>query len=205
MRFNMKTITLFLMVLFFFSACETGTRYEKNTTVNDTNTEEEDSIFVDRRINDLIDEDEKVAVEDVEYSDEPIEEEEVTHSDLQSFAGGVNRSGFDVRQIREGRHGDYVRLVFDIYQKNQPASNVGAYKAQYSASRDEIAVLLNGYQKFSAPLPSFSLSSPIEQIYFKTSVEKESYKFHIKLRQHAKVRVFALDNPARLVIDIKPI
>jgi len=204
MRFNMKTITLFLMVLFFFSACETGTKYEKNTTMAKVNAEEEDSVFVDRRIKDLIDEEEKVTVEDIEYSDEPIEEE-VTHSDLQSFSGGVHTSGFDVRQIREGRHGDYVRLVFDIYEKSQPAKSLGAYKAQYSASRDEIAVLLNGYQKFSAPLPSFSLSSPIEQIYFKTSVEKESYKFHIKLRQKAKVRVFALDNPARLVIDIKPI
>jgi len=122
--------------------------------------------------------------------------------DEEELTGG---NGLDVKQIREGKHKDYVRLVFDVYDRRGVARSVGKYTSEYNKNKDDIVVLLNGYRKFSARIPSFSIGSPIEQIYFEKHEENSAYKFHIKLRGDSKVRMFALENPARLVFDIKPI
>jgi hypothetical protein len=124
---------------------------------------------------------------------------------IDSFSSGIITDGLDVRQIREGKHEGYIRLVFDVYNDAQAAKDVGHYDAKYHKSKKDISVILHGYRKFSASLPSFPHYSVIEQIHFDQYPDDSGFKFHIKLRENAKVRIFDLKNPARIVFDIKSI
>ena len=213
----MKTTILFLMILSLFTACETGTKYDKNTTRKKV-------ILTDRSgelpqdINDLVLDDEeledddlliadpvpdKAYVDDEEYVEEGYVEDSKESDTFESQE--VSSSGLDVHNIRVGQHDDYTRLVMDIYKDSHKAISVGSYSAKYYADRDEIVVTLNGYNKFSASLPSFPANSVIKQIVFSDHKSDNGYRFSIKLRQEAKVRIFDLKNPARLAFDIKPI
>ncbi|HHD82281.1 MAG TPA: hypothetical protein ENK82_02440 [Campylobacterales bacterium] len=203
----MKSILLFI-VLLFLTACETGTKYETNRTKSQLD-DLLPSGVVDRKepndkIEALIEEDEELSQFDEEIHTRVLEEDRVVASKT-NFSAGKIQDGLDIKEIREGKHEDYVRLVFDIYEKGVPADQAGYYNAKYYPNKDEIEVVITGYRKFSASLPSFSETSPIEQIYFGTYRDDSGFKFHIKLRHKSKVRVFDLKQPARLVFDIKPI
>ena len=193
----MKKSILLLSLVLLFIGCETGTRYDNNATKREQQPYKEvQSDSIETHIDALVNDDSE------EYE---VEERSYIEVSDDSFDGGVVADKLDVKQIREGKHGDYVRLVFDVYNSKGVAKSVGRYKAQYHASQDDIVVVLNGYRKFSASLPSFSAQSVIEQIYFEEYLDGNSYKLHIKLRQDAKVRIFDLKSPARIIFDIKPI
>jgi len=200
----MKKSILFLVFIFLFTACETGTRYDTNETHKKT-LEEIKSGLVERNIE-----------EDIEnlVTDDEIENRDAFDKNLHpiAFADDPQRAedsysanGLDVRKIRQGQHDGYVRLVFDVYNENSVAKSVGNYSAKYNRDTNDIFVVLKGYNDFSASLPSFSRNSPIEQIYFENNQYNGQYKFHIKLRGDAEVKVSDLPSPARLIFDIKPI
>jgi len=214
----MKRTILFLMILSLFTACETGTKYEKNTTthkrvvltdrsggayqdidalVSDDEELDDDDSLIQERVPDkaYVDIDDKKYVEESTPKSDTFERQEVS-----SYS-----SGLDIHSIRVGKHDDYIRMVMDVYKGSHKATSVGSYSAKYDADRGEIVVTLSGYSKFSAPLPSFPSNSVIKQIVFDDQKSDNSYRFSIKLRQEAKVRIFDLKNPARLVFDIKPI
>ncbi len=195
----MKRSILLLSLIFLFIGCETGTRYDKNSTKREQQLPKKfQSDSIENHIDALVNSDDSENYE--------VEERSYIEVSDDSFDGGVvTTDKLDIKQIREGKHGDYIRLVFDVYNGEGAAKSVGSYKAQYYASQDDITVILNGYQKFSASLPSFSAQSIIEQIYFEEYLDNGSYKLHIKLRQDAKVRIFDLKSPARIIFDIKPI
>ncbi len=208
----MKTTILFLMILSLFTACETGTKYDKNTTRKKVIlTDRSDELPKD--INDLVSDDEELEDDDLLIADPVpekayIDDEEYIEDSIESDtfeSQEVSSSGLDVHNIRVGQHDDYTRLVMDIYEDSHKATSVGSYSAKYYADRDEIVVKLNGYSKFSAPLPSFPSNSVIKQIVFDDHNSENGYRFSIKLRQDAKVRIFDLKKPARLAFDIKPI
>ena len=202
----MKKIVLTLLVAFLFTACETGVIPESNST-NSTNINQESDIV------DLIDE--KPSFDDEEFDTDlhPIildeESSQVFDATVQEFEGGVVNDGLNVKAIREGNHDSYMRLVFDTYMwsdgSSKPAKNVGYYKVNYYPAKKLITVVINGYRAFSAPFPHFASASIVEKIYFDNYLDDSGYKFHIKLRNAAKVRVFDLKSPARLVFDIKKI
>ena len=210
----MKTTILFLMILSLFLGCETGTKYEKNTTRKKV-------ILTDRSggayqaIDDLVEDDE--AFDDDPFIADPIPDKAYVDDEEEGYVAdtlGRNafetqeispKKGLNVHNIRVGQHDGYTRLVLDVYENFKKASSVGSYKAKYYANRDEIVVTLNGYSKFSAPLPSFPSNSVIKQIVFSDHKSENGYNFSIRLRKEAKVRVFELKNPARLAFDIKPI
>jgi len=208
---------ILLVVMLSFLGCETGTRYDKNESIKTLPKHELHSGLVERKdIEALLDDDKEEIFDDTEEMiDEQVETrswidtEAVKSKDVDewvsSFSDSVVKNRLDVIKIREGRHEGYLRLVFDVYDKGKSAKTVGHYDAKYVSSRKDISVILHGYQKFSAPLPSFPHDSTIEQIYFEQYPENKGFKFHIKLREHAKVKIFDLKNPARLVFDIKPI
>ena len=209
----MKTTILFLMILSLFIGCETGTKYDKNTTRKKVVlTDRSADIFQD--INVLVLDDKELEDDDVLIADlvpdkgyvddEEAYVEESRESDTFESEEETGQ-GLDVHAIRVGRHDDYTRLVLDIYEDSQNATSVGSYKAKYYADRDEIVVTLNGYSAFSASLPSFPSSSVIKQIVFSNHKSENGYRFSIKLRQEANVKIFDLPNPARLAFDIKPI
>jgi hypothetical protein len=205
----MKKNILLIVFMVFFVGCETGTRYDKNATTQTLPKNEPQSGLVDRDdIEALLDDKEALyddSIEDKSWIDTEVFEEDSVNEWVSSFSNAVVKNGLDVLKIRKGKHEEYIRLVFDIYDNAKPAKTVGRYDAKYYASKKDITVVLHGYQKFSARLPSFPSSSAIEEIHFDQYPEDKGFKFHIKLRQNAKVKIFDLKNPARLVFDIKPI
>jgi len=209
----LMVMMLFLVVFStaFFGGCETGTRYDKNTSIKTPPKQEAQSGLVNREdIEALLDEEGEIEDELVDQRswidvDTDVDEVEDVDEVVSSFSNSVVTNSLDVIKIREGKHEGYLRLVFDIYANGKLAKKVGQYDAKYIRSKKDIVVILHGYQKFSAPLPSFPHNSVIEQIYFEQYPAKQGFKFHIKLREDAKVRIFDLENPARLVFDIKPI
>ncbi|CAA6825771.1 MAG: Unknown protein [uncultured Sulfurovum sp.] len=207
---------LFLIFSLFFLGCETGIRYDKNMT----KIENIDSQSIKRELSQRHDADIEALAEDkgedrVEHTFDDdlhpiiIAEDkalfEMPTKALSTFSGGVVQDGLNIKSIRVGRHDGFIRLVFDVYDELKPASKVGHYQAKYNPNENDISVVLSGYRKFSATLPSFSTASDIEKIYFEKYYDDSAFKFHIKLRHQVKVRVFALKNPARLVFDIKAI
>jgi len=206
-------LMFFLVASFtaFFGGCETGTRYDKNTSIKTAPKQEAQSGLVNREdIEALLDDEEEIEEEvvaqrswiDIERDADKAEDVDEVVS---SFSNGVVEKSLDVVKVREGRHEGYLRLVFDIYSNGKSAKKVGQYDAKYIRAQKDIVVTLHGYQKFSAPLPSFPHDSIIEQIYFEQYPANKGFKFHIKLREDAKVRIFNLEKPARLVFDIKSI
>jgi len=195
-----------LLLMLSFIGCETGTRYDKNETIKTAPKHEVQSGVVNHS-------DIKNLVKDIELDEEDelgehqswIDREvtETKNEEENRVSHRVIRNSLDVVKIREGRHEGYFRLVFDVYEHGKPAKEVGEYNAKYSTRERDISVILYGYQKFTAALPSFPLESIIEQIYFEQYPTNQGFKFHIKLREESRVKIFALKNPARLVFDIK--
>jgi len=205
---------LFIIWMVFLLGCETGTRYDKNATKQSVPKNEPQSAVIEHNNLEALfdDKEEKEAL----YKDESIDakswiDPEVIKEDrsldewVNSFSNTVVKNGLEVIKIREGKHEGYIRLVFDVYDNGQPAKSIGRYDAKHLNSEKDISIILHAYQKFSASLPSFSHESVIEQIYLEQYLKNKGLKFHIKLRQNAKVKIFELKNPARLVFDIKPI
>ena len=202
----MKKNIVLIILMVFFLGCETGTRYDKNASIKTPPKTELPSGMVDRAdIEALLDdkEDRNPFKNERSY----IDRDEIVESptEVSSFSDAVVQNGLDVVRIREGKHEGYIRLVFDMYDGSKPAKTVGRYDAKYDSAKKDISVILHGYQNFSAPLPSFPYYSVIEQIHFDQYPKNKGFKFHIKLRENAKVKIFTLPNPARLIFDIKPI
>lgn len=204
----MKKIIVLTVLMVLFLGCETGVRYDENRSKQKVPKYHTPSGLVSHNdIEALLREREE---EFVDYDSEDYEkkdyiEEDVVKARRASFSSATVGDGLDVRKIREGRHDGYIRLVFDVYNATGAAEIVGRYDAKYNNAQKDITVILHGYQKISAPLPSFSHDSLIEQIYFEQYPASGGFKFHIKLRENASVKIFNLKNPARIVFDIKSI
>jgi len=203
----MKKMVLFLGIVFIFVACETGTKYKKDTTVANINTSKESTSIVD-----LLDGEESMSDDGFDEDLHPIIDEEEEFYISQQFSGGTMSDGLNVKKIRKGSHHNYERLVFDVEtwsaygsMEEKSVYSVGSYSASYSPAKKLISVVINGYRSFTAPLPSFSRESMIEKIYFEKYQDDSGYKFHIKLKKSTEVKVFDLKDPARMVFDIKSI
>lgn len=203
----MKKIALLSLFILLFTACETGIKCDENgsnCTIPPT---------LNSGIVDLIDE--KPLVDNGFETDlHPIimdgEKSNYKSSiNVQRFEGGTISDGLNLKAIREGSHNEYRRLVFDTYMwsngQSQPAKSVGHYVVNYVPENRLITVVIEGYRAFSASFPTFSNSNIVEKIYLDNYLDDSAYKFHIQLRDRAKVRVFDLKEPARLVFDIKKI
>lgn len=206
----MKKNILLMLFMAFFVGCETGTRYDKNVTIKTPPKHVSQSGLVNRNDIEALLDDKEVQGDpyyDARASDEYVvlDDETNVEEDVEVFSSAAKTDGLDVRKIREGKHEGYIRLVFDIYDNAKVASNVGHYDAKHSKRKKDIAVTLHGYRKFSASLPSFPDYSVIDKIYFDQYSDDSRFKFHIRLRENAEVKIFDLKNPARIVFDIKPI
>lgn len=134
------------------------------------------------------------------YADEHNFEYKETSLESQVFEGGYLSDGLDISKIRQSQHGDMLRLVFD--SKGASNHKVGSYSFIYYPDKYLITATIGGYRHFSASLPTFSTNSVVEKMYMDEYLDDSGYKFHIKLREDAKVKVFNLENPARIVVDI---
>ena len=226
----MRNIILAFTVLLFYTACETGTKYEKNATVEkvtkDTSVRtlddsilnlvegtpsakdlvkksyiEEKETTIDTAVAHKYDPENPLNGDDFEENSYVKEETPKTEA---SFTGGSTTDGLNVKSIRVGYHDTYTRLVFDIEENGEKAKKVGAYNVDYNAQTGIVSVTLDGYRGFSAKFPRFSKKSVVEKIYFNEDLDDSGFKFSIKLRDSATVKAYDYKNPARLIIDVKP-
>ncbi len=217
----MRNLVLFSWVLLLFTACETGTRYDTNTTTSNEESDVVDQIDVDELYDPThsdsyyIDQGEDNYMEEIasanrELSDvvpreiseeESIEDSQIQReeSDSQHFEGGTVADGLDIKSIRKANHDNYVRLVFD----SANAPKIGSYEVDYDPAKKRISVVFDGYRKFSAKFPKFENSNIVEKIDFAKYLDDSGYKININLRDTTKIKVMALESPARLVIDVQ--
>jgi len=216
----MKNLVLFSGILLLCTACETGTRYDTNTSNEESAMVDEieadelydpthsESYYIDQGEDDYA---EEIASANRELSDvvpsdiseeEFIEESEVK-SIIQHFEGGTVTDGLDIKSIRTANHDNYIRLVFDSDGTNSKAPKIGSYEVDYNTSKKLITVILNGYRAFSATFPTFENRSIVEKIDFAKYLDDSGYKIHINLRDTTTIKVMVLESPARLVIDIQ--
>jgi len=172
----LKKIAFGLLALFLFTACETGYKGD----YPDSNSTSDGNKSPDYSFN---------------YTDNSFEP--------QVFEGGYLSDGLDLFRIRESQQDNKLRLVFD--SKGSSTNKVGSYSFIYYPDKYLITAIIGGYRKFSAKLPHFSSSSIVEKIYMDEYLDDSGYKFNIKLRDDANVKVFNLENPARIVVDISSI
>ncbi|WP_296823800.1 lipoprotein [Sulfurovum sp.] len=132
------------------------------------------------------------------------------------FSGGMMTDGLDIGTVRLGREGTTTRLVFDSYKWNMDAKTPsvrsyesGYYTVTYDPQARRITAVVNGYRGFSAlhgaKERSFGTNSMVKKLYLEKYLDDSGYKFSIELKHNAKVNVFDLKGPARIVIDISPI
>ena len=227
----MKNIILICSILLMYTACETGTKYDKNTTVkkDEKNTSirkldesilnlvegtpsakdlvkkaflEKNETTIDASIAHKYDPENPLNGDSFVEESSYIEEE--TAIKKESFNGGNIMDGLNVKSIRVGYHDTYTRLVFDIEENGEKAKKVGAYNVKYDAQAGIASVTLDGYRGFSAKFPTFSKKSVIEKISFVEYLDNSGFKFEIKLRDSATVKAYDYKNPARLIIDVRP-
>ena len=180
----MKHLLLSAAVIFLFSACETGYRECNATQAIETTSQKPTA--------------------------KPLYVETELATEAETFAGGRTTDGLDIGTIRVSQNDERVRLVFDNYKWDYEKEGlgdkvdyVGRYDFVYDPEKTLITAKISGYRGFSAEVPTFSRHNIVEKIYFGDEFDDSSYKFYIKLRQDAPVKVFDLNNPGRIVVDIR--
>lgn len=129
-----------------------------------------------------------------------------------SFSGGKMSSGQDVAFARYGYHDTFERLAFDLYEVNgskpdQPVSVITEYSTNLSEDGRTIDVMINGANEAYASQMSLDLkNSPnIEEVFYRYLGNREAIEITIVLKQPSQYKVFSLESPAKLVVDIAPI
>jgi hypothetical protein len=130
----------------------------------------------------------------------------------QQMSGGSITDGLDISSIRIGTHPGFERLVFDIVhwegnveQAGQAATLPGHFHIEPVAAGREYAIQLGGFRAFSTATPVFHSSSRIASLERRKGERYEddsSIALLIRLKAELCYRAFALDTPARFVIDI---
>jgi hypothetical protein len=212
----MRNLVLCSWILLLCTACETGTQYDTNSSNKESGIVDRidkdeiydpthsESYYIDQGEDDYAEEIASANRELADVVDRNIPEEieaveESVETTPQHFEGGTITDGLDIKSIRKAEHDSYIRLVFD----SDGASKVGSYKVDYDPSTKRVSIVLGGYRAFSAKFPTFSGASIVEKIDFAKYLDDSGYKLYINLREITKIKVFALESPARLVIDVQ--
>ena len=134
----------------------------------------------------------------------------------ESFSGGKPINGLDIGMVRLGQSSHYTRLIFDSYRwegyAQLPVKKVndsGTYIFTYEPENNRIVGILDGYQAFSALVGDHSDlyegNTMVNTIHIDEYLDKSGFKFTIELKQKAKINVYELYNPARIIIDLAPL
>jgi len=126
------------------------------------------------------------------------------------MSAGSKTDGKDITSIRYGDHeGKKSRFVFDIKNADGSESNVVPYAvASYYAELKKIHIVINGIRQVSDDLQVnsdpwlFQKDKLIESISNEVIEDDQAVLYVIKLEDGNDFNLFALKDPARLVIDI---
>ncbi|MEA3434162.1 MAG: hypothetical protein U9R13_06230, partial [Campylobacterota bacterium] len=130
---------------------------------------------------------------------------------VQILSGGTISDGLDLSSIRIGEHADYTRIVFDVQywegygapKAGTPSDNVGHYTFTLEQNHT-IEVEFSGFRSSSAKDVTVSEHSRVQSIKMlrgEAYGDDSSVFYKIRLRYPARLKVFHLYNPARVVLD----
>ena len=129
---------------------------------------------------------------------------------VQVLSGGSISDGLDLSNIRVGEHSGYTRIVFDVkYWKGYGApkagtssDKVGHYKFTLNENHT-IEIEFAGFRSGSAKdVAEQGIVKSIKRLKGEAYGDDSSLFYQIILRQPAKLKVFHLYDPARIVLDI---
>jgi hypothetical protein len=131
------------------------------------------------------------------------------------FSGGIMTDGLDIGMLRLGKEGSTTRLVLDSYKWNINSNipsirshEVGYYMFTYNPVKKSITAVINGYRGFSAlhgrKMRTFGSDAMVKKLSMVPYLDDSGFKFIIQLKQNAKINVFDLKGPGRIIIDISP-
>ena len=129
---------------------------------------------------------------------------------VQVLSGGSISDGLDLSNIRVGEHRGYTRIVFDVKywegygapKAGTSSDNVGHYKFTLNENHT-IEVEFSGYRSNSAKdITGQGVVQSIERLKGEAYGDDSSLFYQIILRHPAKLKVFHLYDPARIILDI---
>ena len=128
-----------------------------------------------------------------------------------TIQGGEITDGRDLKRIRWGRHSDFERIVFDIYevkydqQQEYPAEKPCFFDIKYEYYPPRFVITLHGIRQRSAEYKTFLKSQLIQDTYLIPYLDDAGIKFAVELNQPVEYEIFSLSKPGRIVIDIRKI
>ena len=136
----------------------------------------------------------------------------VVSKPVQVISGGTVSDGLDLSNIRIGEHTEYTRIVFDVTywegygapKAGSSSDNIGHYKFTLNQNHS-IEIEFSGFRSSSAKHTSVSAQSIVQSIKMlrgEAYGDDSSIFYQIRLQHPAKLKVFHLYNPARIVLDI---
>lgn len=132
---------------------------------------------------------------------------------VQVLSGGSISDGLDLSGVRIGKHEGYTRIVFDVqYWEGYGVPKAGTSSdtvGHYTFSIDEnysIQAEFSGFRSSSTRKIiklEESIIKTIEVLQGEEYGDDSSVFYRILLRRSARLKVFHLYNPARIVLDIE--
>jgi hypothetical protein len=104
----------------------------------------------------------------------------------------------EVTRVRWHQHDGFERLVFDV-----TSYKTGNFELGLDAKNSsKLHGTLMGYRNFSATLPSFASSSIVKDMEVYTQ-GNSGYNFTLLLHRQTTYKVFLLQDPTRIVVDMQ--
>ena len=122
-----------------------------------------------------------------------------------SLSKNITTGEISLKEIRWAMRDDSVeRLVFDIYDGEEKVSKPDNYKVIDEARDQKFDIRLEDYKSVETVLPDLEKSKIIEEINISEDTENNAVNIEIKLNNSPEYKVFEVENPGRLVIDLTP-
>ncbi len=120
------------------------------------------------------------------------------------FAGGKPLAGAILSGIRFGKHSDFLRVVFDLFQQTR-TSTIGApwhppYKIEYKKYPYRFVITLEGVTFYERANIESENSLPLSIV---TTPDNTIKVIQIFVNEPVLFKVIEIDDPAKLSLDIK--
>ncbi|QUI21591.1 hypothetical protein HZI73_04475 [Vallitalea pronyensis] len=112
--------------------------------------------------------------------------------------GGILTEGGSVQSVRMGKHNGFERIVIEFNHETIPK-----YKASYYRCPDSAILHMEGTGQFVANTPEIDKSNLIESVYPVATFDESTHRLGVVFKKPVTMNVFEMQNPARIVMDIK--
>ncbi len=196
----MTKFILSLSLLFIFTACDERVGRGMQVPVVETKSihEEKETLLVIPTLG---------TVEDIAVMQEiPILEEEqpapsMAHHTQRKEENLQESHRLDIAHIRVSHANNHTRVVLDTFADGAKSKAAGRYS--YKKADSGLMLQLLGYSSVSALSYNHVKSYPQSKVLKSIALQKDPLALHFKLKDGAKVNIFELKEPGRIVIDIR--